>query len=131
MNEIMFNEQNFQSFLNENKGNGYLNIRAYAANLALPVSGVKIKVSKVIDNLRVIFYEGTTDESGVISSIILPTPIIDSSDEVVPKSITYDIEANYNNQVLNYVVSMFSNISVLQNINVIPSIRLEGSIYGS
>jgi len=130
MNEIMFNEDSFKNFLDENKGRGYLNIRAYAANFAIPMSGVEVKVSKIIDNKKVVFFDGVTNESGIISSIILPTPINTSNDLEVPKSITYDIWAKYDDQDLNYVVSMFSDISVLQNISVVPSIRLETSIYG-
>ena len=130
MKEIIFNEDSYKNFLEENKGVGYLNIRCYAANFALPISGVKIKISKEIDNLKVVFYEGVTNESGVISSITLPTPINTNSDEEVPKFITYNIEATYEDQVLYYEVSLFNDISVLQNISVVPTIRLESSIYG-
>lgn len=136
MNIVNFNDPNFmssstyQEFVNKNTSSGYLNIRAYAANQALPIKGLKVIVSKILNNNRVIFFNGFTDESGIIERIVLPTPTISNNDEVVPKSQDYDIEAIYENQNLFYKVVMYSNISVNQNINVVPNIRLDGSSYG-
>ena len=136
MNIVNFNDPNFmssstyQDFVNQNASSGYLNIRAYAANKALPIKDLKVIVSKVLNNTKVIFYSGITDESGIIERIVLPTPTISNNDEVVPKSQDYDIEATYENQKLFYKVVMYSNISVNQNINVVPNIRLDGSSYG-
>ena len=136
MNSVNFNDPNFmssstyQEFVNKNTSSGYLNIRAYAANQALPIKGLKVIVFKILNNSRVIFFNGTTDESGIIERIVLPTPTISNNDEVVPKSQDYDIEAIYENQNLFYKVVMYSNISVNQNINVVPNIRLDGSSYG-
>ena len=79
---------------------------------------------------KVIFYSGNTDESGLIEKISLPTPIVSTNDEVVPSSQDYNIEATYENQKLTYKVTMYSNISVNQNINVVPNMRLDGSLYG-
>ena len=137
MNIVNFNDPNFmssstyQDFVNQNTSSGYLNIRAYAANQALPIKGLRVIVSKILNNSRVVFYSGTTDESGIIEKIALPTPSVSNNDEVVPQSQDYDIEATYENQKLSYKVVMYSNIAVNQNINVVPSIRLDGSNYGS
>lgn len=136
MNIVNFNDPNFmssstyQDFVNQNTSSGYLNIRAYAANQALPIKNIKVIVSKILNNNRVIFFNGFTDESGIIERIVLPTPTISNNDEVVPKSQDYDIEAIYENQNLFYKVVMYSNISVNQNINVVPNMRLDGSSYG-
>ena len=137
MNEINFNDESFKAtneyknYIIENPELGYLNIRAYAANSAIPITGLVVIVSKIINNRKVIFYKGETDNSGLISSIALPTPKVSSDDEVVPSSQDYDITAIYNSDNLIYKVKMFSNIQVLQNINIVPNLRLEGSIYGS
>ena len=137
MNTVNFDDPNFvttntyKDFINQNSSYGYLNIRAYAASNAIPISGLKVIVSKILDNERVVFFSGTTDESGVIESITLPTPLVSSNDEVIPSSQDYDIEATYENQRLLYKITMYSNISVNQNINVVPNIRLDGSAYGS
>ncbi len=137
MNIVNFNDPNFmnsstyQDFVNNNTSSGYLSIRAYAANQALPIKGLRVIVSKILNNSRVIFYSGITDESGIIERIVLPTPTVSNNDEVVPQSQDYDIEATYENQKLLYKIVMYSNISVNQNINVVPNIRLDGGSYGS
>ncbi len=137
MNNVYFNSQEFKNtniykdYINDNKGTGYLNIRAYAANLAIPIKNLKVVVSKKIDNLNIIFFEGNTNDSGIISQINLPTPEITTDNLEIPPSQEYDVIATYNNEELIYKIKMFSNIQVLQNISVVPSIRLDGSYYGS
>ena len=137
MNFINFNDSNFiktdtyKDFINRNSSLGYLNIRAYAANEAIPISGLNVTVSKIINNEKVIFFEGSTDSSGSINSISLPTPIISSNDQEIPASIEYDIMAVYENQSLYFKVLMYSNIVVNQNINIVPNIRLDGKSYGN
>ena len=80
MNIYNINDENFKnteayrSFMNDNPVNGYLKIRAYGASGAIPISNLKIVVSKIINNTKIIFFEGTTNESGIIDKITLPTP---------------------------------------------------------
>ena len=137
MNTVNFNDPNFittstyKDFVSENTSNGYLNIRAYAASSAIPIKNLNVVVSKNLSNNKVVFYSGVTDESGVIEKISLPTPIISTDDEEIPSSQSYDIEATYENQKLTYKVVMYSNISVIQNINVVPTVRVDGSAYGN
>ena len=121
----------YKEFINQNKSYGYLNIRAYAASLAIPIKGLNVVVFKNLDNKKVVFFSGTTDESGIIEKITLPTPTISTNDEVIPSSQDYDIEATYENQKLTYKVIMYSNISVNQNINVVPIMRVGGTSYGN
>ena len=134
---INFDDPNFittttyKEYMSKNKSYGYLNIRAYAASLAIPIKGLNVVVFKNLDNKKVVFYSGTTDESGIIEKITLPTPTISGDDEVVPSSQDYNIEATYENQKLIYKVIMYSNISVNQNINVVPSMRVGGTFYGN
>ena len=137
MNTVNFNDPNFittstyKDFVSENTSNGYLNIRAYAASSAIPIKDLNVVVSKNLSNSRVVFYSGVTDESGIIEKISLPTPIVSTDDEEIPSSQSYDIEATYENQKLTYKVVMYSNISVIQNINVVPTLRVDGSAYGN
>ena len=137
MDTTYFNDPNFmntdsyKNYINQNKGNGYLNIRAYAASAAIPISGLNITVSKNIDNKKVIFFEGATDLSGVINMINLPTPIQNDNNQEVPLSQDYDIYASYNGQNLIFKVLIYSEIQVNQNINIVPQIRLDGKSYGN
>lgn len=122
--------ETYKNFIKSNSSYGYLSIRAYAASSAIPIKGLKVIVSKILNDNKVVFYNGVTDESGLIEKISLPTPVVSNNDEVVPSSQDYNIEATYENQRLIYKVTMYSNISVNQNINVVPNMRLDGSLYG-
>ena len=82
--------------------------------------------SKTIDNNTIIFYEGNTNESGIIDKISLPTPKLNQNDEVIPSYTTYDIKAIYNNTTLSntYKVNMYENIYVVQTINIVPALNV-------
>ena len=137
MNIVYFDDENFtktdtyQRFIRDNSGFGFLNIRAYGANSAIPIANMKVEVSKIIDNIKVIFFEGKTDSSGNIYNIKLPSPLISNDDLEIPSSIEYNVDATYNNEVLPFFIKIYSNIQVVQNINVVPSMRLDGNYYGS
>ena len=122
------NSLEFQEFMKENPSRGFLKIRAYSASGAIPVSGLKVVVSTKIINDSFIFFEGYTNESGIIDSISLPTPRLDTNNLDIPKKVVYEIKATYipDNTVLLYEVNMYENVYVVQNINIIPksNIRL-------
>ena len=129
-NDISFKQSDtYQNFVS-NTSSGLLTIRAYAANKALPIEGMRVIVYKILDNKKIVFYDGKTDNSGLIENINLPTPTISNNDLVVPPSEDYDIEAMYDNQDLIFKITMYANITVNQNINVVPLLRLDGSSYG-
>ena len=130
-NDISFKQSDtYQNFVSNNTSSGLLTIRAYAANKALPIEGMRVIVYKILDNKKIVFYDGKTDNSGLIENINLPTPTISNNDLVVPPSEDYDIEAMYDNQDLIFKITMYANITVNQNINVVPLLRLDGSSYG-
>lgn len=132
MNTFNINDQEFvnseiyQNFLRANPSQGFLKIRAYAASQALPVVGLKIVVSKIIDNNRVIFFEGNTNESGIIERINLPAPRLDPNNLDAPSSTTYEITATYEGENLTniYRVNIYENIYVIQTISVVPTMNV-------
>ena len=127
MNNVNITDSNFistivyKNFMIENIGRGILNIRASFANQALPITNLKVVVSKEIENYNVIFYEGVTNISGLIEKISLPTPPKENDDLIAPKNTTYKITTLYNNREYTYVVNMYDGICVVQNINIVPS----------
>lgn len=127
MNNVNITDSNFistivyKNFMIKNTGRGNLNIRASFANQALPITNLKVVVSKEIENYNVIFYEGVTNISGLIGKISLPTPPKENDDLIAPKTTTYKITAVYNNREYTYVVNMYDGICVVQNINIVPS----------
>ena len=132
MNTYNFNDINFKNtdiykqYITDNSGEGYLKIRAYAASQALPMSNLKVIVSKNISNNNVIFFDGETNSSGVIEKIALPAPKQNSDDLVIPNSITYDIKvtSNLDNSTNIYRVNIYDNIYVVQTINFVPTMSV-------
>ena len=129
MNTYYINDDNFvtsdlyQNYLKENPTFGMLKVRAYAANQAIPIKGMNIIIYKIIDNNKIIFFEGTTNESGIIEKIQLPTPYLNNDDMTIPNKATYILDANYLTENFNfkYNINMYENVCVVQNINIIPN----------
>lgn len=116
--------QNYEQFLNQNPAEGMLKIQAFTARQALPVPGTHIIISKQIGEDMHIFFEGDTDESGIIDGIILPAPARSSSEmPFQPHPFTmYDIQAQhplYVPQDLRYGV-IFEGVKSIQPIDLIP-----------
>lgn len=133
MKEYYFYDEEFQkggiyqNFIKDNPGSGNLKIRAYAFREALPVEGVHIVVSTTYLDYKIIFYDGTTDSSGMIEKIVLPTPVSNDDNLIIPLSITYDIHAE---DVLDSIkqifsIQMYDGICAVQNIHFIPESGVE------
>ncbi len=125
--EAFMKTESYRKFMKENPARGTLRIRAYAASQAIPISGVRIVISTKIDNSNVVFFEGFTNESGVIDGIILPAPKIDLDNLDIPSKTIYDIVATYlpDNVKLLYKVNMYENVFVIQNINIVPDMSAQ------
>ena len=108
------NSEIYQVFLKNNPGKGYLKIRAYAASEALPVVGLRIVVSSLIDNQKAIFFDGITDDSGMVDTITLPAPRIDNNNLEVPVTTSYLIEAIQDNVNRNFYVMFIKKFAVFQ-----------------
>ena len=128
--ENLINSKEYQDFIKNNPTTANLNIRATSANFAVPIDNVKIIVSKNIGDYKVIFYEGVTDESGMINKIKLPTPAVTENDLDVPNATPYDVEAIYDKDNIDrkYVVLMYPGICVVQNINLIPTLMVSTEV---
>ncbi len=132
--EILSSDTAYQEFLRTNTSTATLKIRASAASQALPVSGVNIVVSKEIGNNNIIFFEGVTDDSGMINNIVLPAPQLNPNDEVAPTLINYTVKATYPQDNLNkeYKVTLYGGTSAIQYIFLSPNVSLEErDLYGS
>ena len=116
------NSELYKSFINANPGLGFLKVRAYAASQAVPISGMSVEVSKDIGGNKVIFFDGVTNESGVIERIQLPVPrTLDNL--VAPVITTYDIATTYDGESRVYKVNVYDGIYFVQNIKVTPNIN--------
>lgn len=121
LNEFM-KTKSYEDFIKDNPGKGNLKIRAYAASEALPVSDLNIVVSSIINNQKVIFFEGKTDTSGMVNTIFLPAPKLNLNNLDVPITTKYEIDAFFENKLDKriYYVNMYDGICVVQNINYTP-----------
>lgn len=117
----------YQEFIRNNPSMGTLKVRVSSINQALPVEGTLITVSKKIGDDTIIFFNGETDESGMINNIKLPTPIRVENDEIEPSFTTYQLRAVYKQSNFDkiYDISMCCGISVIQNINITPEAIFE------
>lgn len=126
-NGSLVNNQTYTEFIKNNPGMGTLKIRATSASEALPIKDVNIVVSKQIGNDTYIFFEGKTDESGMINNIKLPTPvrITDNLDE--PKFTSYKIRAEYSRDKFDktYEISLCCGSGLIQYINITPIVNME------
>lgn len=128
MNNYNVNDENFinsslyKNFIRVNSGEGKINIRAYAASQAIPISNMDIVISTNINNNKVIFFEGKTNQSGVIENITVPAPPILNNNLTNPPSLVYEISATYIPDNINkvYSVNIYDNLTVIQNISIVP-----------
>ena len=91
----------------------------------MPVADVEVIISHIIDEYKVIFFDGKTNESGIIENISLPVPKLDTNDMNITLSTTYNIEAIYTKENVDvlYKAKMFSGIDAIQNIDINPNIE--------
>lgn len=123
-NDPIFKEsQLYQKIITENPSQGFLRIRAFAASQAIPISNLKITVSKIIDNNNIIFFEGYTNRSGIIEKISLPAPKLNTDNLDIPSNTTYEIKAEYPEDNISriYRVNIYENVYVIQTINIVPT----------
>ena len=120
------NSATYKKFINEHPALGSLRIKASAASGAVPISGVKIVVTTMIENVNVVFFEGETDNSGLIEKINLPAYKLDTNNLEVPNKTVYSVKATYvpDNLSMTFNVNIYENINVVQNINIVPELRL-------
>lgn len=125
MNNIKYDEfintEMYKKFISDNPSKGYLKIRVYSASEAIPIKGVNIIISKIIDNNNVIFYEGVTNSSGLIDKISLPAPKLVKDNMDIPNKSIYDVTAIYKDMNKVYKVNIYDGVCVVQNINIVPN----------
>ncbi len=82
----------YQEYIDENKGRGSLKIQASVAQDAFPIKDVFVDVSMIYKGKRYSLYNDTTDSSGIINEIVLPSKL--SAESRDPQTAP-DSEAQY------------------------------------
>lgn len=124
-------EQNPQEtlvqFLEENSGRGRLDVQAFRGRQASPIAGAAVQVTRVINGVPNLFYEGITDISGLADGIILPAPQRSTSISANQQhaSARYDILVTHPNFApIQKKVDVYDNIVTFQPAQM--RFRMEG-----
>lgn len=116
----------YQDFISENPDIGILKVQVFTAYGAIPIADTDILISKDIGNYRVVFFQGKTDSSGIISNIELPAPITDviPNPEVPPKYTVYSLSAIHTGyeSIKQYSIGMFGGVKIIQYVKMNPEI---------
>lgn len=82
----------YQEYIDENKGRGSLKIQASVAEDAFPLKDVFVDVSMIYKGKRYSIYNDTTDSSGIVNEIVLPSKL--SAESQTPQNAS-DSETKY------------------------------------
>lgn len=118
----------YKDFLESNPDLGYLKIKAFTAQEAIPLSKTEVIITKDIGSYKVIFYRGETDINGMINQIVLPAPKqVSSTSDATPKYTLYELNALHEGYeiIREYQVGMLGNVKVIQYIKMVPIIEVK------
>ena len=121
----------YEDFIKENDDVGNLKVQVFTAYGAIPVPDTNIVVYKDIEEYRIIFFQGVTDSSGIISDIVLPAPKMVTSNEETPIYTIYNMTAfNTGYETLkNFSIGMLGGVNVIQYVKMLPDINaFEGEV---
>lgn len=110
----------YQEFLKENPESGILKVQVFMANQAIPIANVNILIEKEISNVTLDFFNGMTNESGIIEAISLPAPKIEDND--IPKYVSYQLIVKHPNYQgpTTYTIPIYSGQKMLQYVVLKP-----------
>lgn len=117
----------YQDFIDKNPDLGYLKIKAFTAQEAIPVVNTEVIITKDIGSYKVIFYRGKTDINGMINNIVLPAPKhIKSTSNETPEYTLYELNALREGYeaIKEYQIGMLGNVKVIQYIKMVPIIEV-------
>lgn len=114
-------------YLKENPKIGFIKLQVSTARSAIPISGAKVTISRMIGSSPHVFATAVTDMDGLVAPIPLPAPDRSLSEqpenqgEPVPFA-TYDIRTEYPRHVPveNISVPVFDGIVSIQPVSLIP-----------
>ena len=116
----------YESFISENPDTGFLKVQVFTAYGAVPISDTSIIISKDIEDYRVIFYQGVTDDSGIIENISLPAPLTVkvANPDIIPGYTIYDMTAIHEGfeTIKKFSIGMFGDVKVIQYVKMTPTI---------
>lgn len=120
----------YQEFIKENPDIGFLKVQVFTAYGAIPITGAEVLITRDIGEYKVIFFQGKTDSSGIISDIELPAPAADliPNPDVLLKYTIYDLSVIHTGYeaIKQYSVGMFGGVRIIQYVKMSPEVDLNG-----
>ena len=112
----------YADFLAKNPYSGRLKIQAYRGDLAYPVPQVQVTVSRQFADGERVFFEGVTDENGIIDGITLPAPPL--ADSLTPNgpvtTAVYDLRAEHPAyRTVQTKLEIFEGITAIQPLQLL------------
>ena len=107
----------YGEFLARNPYEGTLKIQAFRGDQAYPVEGVKVRVFRQFSDGERTFFEGATDDNGIIDGIRLPAPSMEDSlvPNGVPNTAVYQVTATHPLYLpMALMVTIFEGIIAIQ-----------------
>jgi len=114
--------ETYAQFIENNPSFGALKIQAFRGDLALPTENIRITVFKNFADGPYTFFEGVTDENGIIDDILLPSPPARNSLEAENpnKDAEYLFRATLDSFVpFDTVVSIFESVRTIQPVRLL------------
>lgn len=120
----------YQKFIERNPDNGSLKVEVFTAYGAVPIPDTEIIITQDIGDNRVTFFRGTTDSSGIIDNIILPSPPANYAPTPysLPEYSIYNLTAIHEGyeSIKRYNIGVFGGIKIIQYVKMTPEVNLEG-----
>lgn len=108
-----------EAFLEEHPQPGTLRIQAFRGDQVYPVPDVHVTMTREFDGETKTFFQGKTNQSGIIDPILLPgaKPAETLDPEDARSTATYTVTATHPDfQALETVVDMFAGIKTIQRL---------------
>ncbi len=115
----------YKEYIDENKGRGSLKIQTSVARDAFPIKDVFIDVSMIYKGKRYSLYNDTTDSSGIVNEIVLPSKLSaeSQSPETAPDSNTQYLISAYHpgfEAVVDCPVNIYDRVETILPISLNP-----------
>lgn len=116
--------ESFDEFLNANPKNGFLRVRSFAADEAMPIPNARVVVTCRINNSPHVFYDQLTDSNGVVFGLLLPAPDkgLSSYPTALRPYALYDVEVSHPDFVSVFFkgILIFDGIETIQLAQLVP-----------
>lgn len=118
----------YEDFKKKNPLLGMIKVQVTTASGSLPLEDVSIEIYKDIGEYDVLFFQGKTNSSGIIDSILLPAPgKVPIGSLEIPEYAVYTMNVFKEgfDSLKKYSFAVYGGVEVLQNIVMNADVNIE------